>query len=433
MYHPVKIAPLSKASIHKLLRGGAVRIQHGNAHTLHLSKEQLKKHHRAVAKGKGHNVTLDPYQMQMHGKGFFDDIGEAFNKHIINPAREQFENTIINPIRNDVIAPAEHFMTSLPSTLESEGKKVGRKLKSGGERLGRATASALIHKGIPAFASTLGGVAGSSLGALSGPVGSTLGGLAGSELGSLAGQKLGDYVGSQTGYGLMDIVRAVAPHAKKAVLHVGKELGKAIVSKGLKMAEELAHRRGLHPSMIHEAKNLAHAYAQDPSAFRGNEEHLVKEVVEGALSGHPMYHSVKSKMHQMFGHGMRHHMRGGTALIDQPFSFRQATDSASNFVRDPMGSFGFGLKKHKKKPVKHGGALSPAGMGLRKKKHPRRHMHGGMALIDQPFTVRQATDSASSFARDPLGAFGYGLKKHKKKPLKRSGALHPAGYGLYEC
>ena len=138
-------------------------------------------------------------------------------------------------------------------------------------------------------------------------------------------------------------------------------------------------------------------------------------------------------MHQMFGHGMRHHMRGGTALIDQPFSFRQATDSASNFVRDPMGSFGFGLKKHKKKPVKHGGALSPAGMGLRKKKHPRRHMHGGMALIDQPFTVRQATDSASSFARDPLGAFGYGLKKHKKKPLKRGGALHPAGYGLYEC
>ena len=346
MYHAVKIGPLSKASIHKLLRGGAVRVQHGNAHTVHLSKEQLKKHHRAAAKGKGHNLTLDPYQQKMHGNGFFDDIGAAFQTHLIDP------------VRSEVIAPAEHFMKSLPSTIESEGKKVGRKLKNGGERLGRATASALIHKGIPAVASSLGGVAGSSLGALSGPVGSTLGGLAGSELGSLAGQKLADYVGSQTGYGLMDIVRAIAPHAKKAVFHVGKELGKSVVSKGLKMAEEEAHRRGLHPSMVHEAKNIAHAYAQDPSAFRGKEAHIVKEVVEGALSGHPMYHAVKSKMHQMFGHGMRH-MHGGTALIDQPFSFRQATDAASNFSRDPLGAFGYGVKHRKR-----GGALRPAGYGL---------------------------------------------------------------------
>jgi len=413
MYHAVKIGPLSKASIHKLLRGGAVRVQHGNAHTVHLSKEQLKKHHRAAAKGKGHNLTLDPYQQKMHGNGFFDDIGAAFQTHLIDP------------VRSEVIAPAEHFMKSLPSTIESEGKKVGRKLKNGGERLGRATASALIHKGIPAVASSLGGVAGSSLGALSGPVGSTLGGLAGSELGSLAGQKLADYVGSQTGYGLMDIVRAIAPHAKKAVFHVGKELGKSVVSKGLKMAEEEAHRRGLHPSMVHEAKNIAHAYAQDPSAFRGKEAHIVKEVVEGALSGHPMYHAVKSKMHQMFGHGMRH-MHGGTALIDQPFSFRQATDAASNFSRDPLGAFGFGLKPRKRR-VKKGGALAPAGMGL-KRRTPRKRMHGGTALIDQPFSFRQATDAASNFSRDPLGAFGYGVK-HRK----RGGALRPAGYGLEVC
>ena len=381
MYHPVKVAPLSKASIHKLLRGGAVRIQHGTAHTLHLSKEQLKKHNRAIAKGKGHNITLDPYQMEMHGKGFFEDIGSALTK------------------------------------------------------LGKSTASALIHKGIPAVASTLGRVAGSSLGALSGPIGSTLGGMAGSELGSLAGQKLSDYVGSQTGYGLTDIVRLLAPHAKKAVMHVGKELQKEAISKGLKIAEEVAHRRGLHPSMILEAKHLAHAYAQDPAAFKGNEEHLVREVVEGALTGHPMYHSVKAKMHKMFGHGMHGKihgkMHGGTALIDQPFSVRQATDSASNFVHNPMGSFGFGLKKKKpiKRAVKHGGALSPAGGALKKM-----HMHGGTALIDQPFSVRQATDSASKFAHDPLGVFGYGLKK--KKPLhrkKKGGALHPAGYGLYEC
>ena len=122
------------------------------------------------------------------------------------------------------------------------------------------------------------------------------------------------------------------------------------------------------------------------------------------------------------GLGMKkRRMHGGTALIDQPFSVRQATDSSSNFFKDPMGTFGYGLNK-RGRPRKH--RLSHAGSSTRK-------MHGGTALIDQPFTVRQATDSTSHFFKDPMGTFGYGLKKkkvHHRKKRMSGKALFAAGY-----
>jgi len=42
-------------------------------------------------------------------------------------------------------------------------------------------------------------------------------------------------------------------------------------------------------------------------------------------------------------------------------------------------------------------------------------MHGGLALIDQPFTVRQAADSVGNFVKDPAGTFAFGLKMKKVK------------------
>ena len=51
-------------------------------------------------------------------------------------------------------------------------------------------------------------------------------------------------------------------------------------------------------------------------------------------------------------------MMGGTALIDQPFTVREAANTIGNFVHDPAGTIGFGS-------------------------------HGGTLLIDQPFTVRE--------------------------------------------
>jgi hypothetical protein len=38
-------------------------------------------------------------------------------------------------------------------------------------------------------------------------------------------------------------------------------------------------------------------------------------------------------------------MKGGTALIDQPFTVRQAYDRGGDFVKNPMKTFGFGSKR----------------------------------------------------------------------------------------
>ena len=77
MYEPIKIGKLSKAVISKMLRGHSVRIRKGDAHVIHLSKEQLKKHERASKKDAGHTIMLDPYQIQSHqylkGKGLLID------------------------------------------------------------------------------------------------------------------------------------------------------------------------------------------------------------------------------------------------------------------------------------------------------------------------------------------------------------------------
>lgn len=82
MYHPVEVAHLSESQISKLLKGQPIRVKSGKGHVLHLSSEQLKKHHKSAVKGSGHNLTLDPYQVGLHthlkGRG----IMSAAKKHL---------------------------------------------------------------------------------------------------------------------------------------------------------------------------------------------------------------------------------------------------------------------------------------------------------------------------------------------------------------
>ena len=81
-YYDATIGKLSPAQISKLLNGHAARIMGGSVHKVKLSHEQAKKFHKAKMSGKAVQVRFDPYQIQMHrqlkGKGFFDDIGNAF-------------------------------------------------------------------------------------------------------------------------------------------------------------------------------------------------------------------------------------------------------------------------------------------------------------------------------------------------------------------
>jgi hypothetical protein len=284
MYSPAEFAPLSQASIKRLLKGHTVRVKHGSGLKLHLSKMQMKKHLASKKKGQGgYNMTLDPYQCEMHGQGFFQDVGSAFKK-----MGNSFVENVAKPVGREVV---------------KEGKKQGRKV-----------ASKLIHEGIPMASEALGGIAGATLGGLAteNPLGAEAGEVAGQQLGAYGGRKLADYVGSKTGLGMK---QAPKPRILK---------------------------------------------------------------------------------------------KGGTLLIDQPFTARQAVNTVGSLIKDPKSTVGFGMKK-RGRPRKDG------------------KMSGGTLLIDQPFTTRQAVNTTGSFIKDPKGTLGFGLFDRKLK-MTRGGALLQAGY-----
>jgi hypothetical protein len=294
-YSSAEFAPLSKASLKRLMKGHTVRVKHGTGLKLALSKMQMKKHLASKKKGQGgYNMTMDPYQSQMHGEGFFDDVGSAFKK-----MGDSFVQNVAKPIGNEIV---------------SVGKEAGREIVKEGKRRGRKVASQLIHEGIPYASEALGGLAGTTLGGFTGnPLGAEAGEVIGQRLGSYGGRKLADYVGQQTGYGMKPL-----PKMKPRIL------------------------------------------------------------------------------------------AGGTLLIDQPFTARQAVNSTGNFFKDPKGTIGFGS------------------MPTIPNQYKGRPHTGGTLLIDQPFTARQAVNATGDFFKDPKGTIGFGMKKGK-----RGGALLQAGYGMH--
>jgi hypothetical protein len=138
MYSNADIDSLSVGQLRKLLKGGAVRVRCGSGMKVGLSAPQHKKLMSAHKKGKMMTLTMDPYQMEMHGQGLFGDIGNFFSRKV-------------------------------PSML--------------------------IHQGLPEAGAVIGSAGGSYLG---GPMGS----IVGSELGRRGGEKLAQETGRRTGYGV---------------------------------------------------------------------------------------------------------------------------------------------------------------------------------------------------------------------------------------
>ena len=77
MYHPISIQSLSKGQISKMLKGNPVRVKSGSGMNFNASKEQMKKIEKAMKKGSGTTIMLDPFQQnEMSGSG----IKSAFKK-----------------------------------------------------------------------------------------------------------------------------------------------------------------------------------------------------------------------------------------------------------------------------------------------------------------------------------------------------------------
>ena len=160
MYHTISISNLSKPQLSKLLRGKPVRVKLGGTHKINVSAEQKKKLMSAHKKGKGMNLTFDPYQMQMHGgmrgKGGFD---------------------FLDPNKNGVADAFRPVTEPIRETFTPD--------------LGRDIAKEAIYKGLPIVGSTLGGIAGSEFG----PVGAMAGSYAGGEAGRMTANKIGELSG----------------------------------------------------------------------------------------------------------------------------------------------------------------------------------------------------------------------------------------------
>jgi len=132
-----------------------------------------------------HDIIKHHIKHGPHGEGFGDDFVNAF-KNLGHTIKSGFEDKIEKPIVNTYhkIEPV------LQKGVESVGSYMTK--KKGG------LASDLLHNGVPALTSALGGAAGTLLAPELGP----LGGIAGSTLGGFAGREIADKVGNKTGTGL---------------------------------------------------------------------------------------------------------------------------------------------------------------------------------------------------------------------------------------
>jgi len=364
------------------MKGQAVRVKHGSGLKLHLSKVQHKKHHSTKLKGKGYNLTFDPYQMQM-GKGFLDDL-ESFSLKAL-PALTDAGKAMLSVAPEALtmagmpqLAAMSSYLTDEYTKPKAKARKRGAGMADFGDASGKFIQGAM--RDTPDW--------------MKGPEKDPLAFLYGGRLNAHC---------KRSGMGLMDVVKALAPHAKKALISVGKEAGKQLLTKGLEHAQKKALEHGIPAEKIHQSKQIAHALAQGQPV---EAEKMVREAVEGTLQKHPQYEKVQGLMRQMFGHGHGGGKGiGGRLLIDEPFSARQAVGTVGDFAKNPLGTLGFGMRKARKAPVG--------------KNKPKK---GGRLLIDEPFSARQVADTAGELLKSPASALGFGMK------YKLGGALMPAGY-----
>lgn len=88
--------------------------------------------------------------------------------------------------------------------------------------------------------------------------------------------------------------------------------------------------------------------------------------------------------------GMGRKRRGGTLLIDQPFTVRQAVNSTGNLIKDPKGTLGF----------------------------------GGTLLIDEPVTAREIVNTTGNFIKNPAKTLGFGARRRGKGFVENIGLLN---------
>ena len=149
MYFPIKVKKLSDNQISNLVKGRGVRVQFGKDDTIMMSKEQIKKLDRAMKKGKGITLTLDPFQQMHHQrlKGSGSKVGKAFKN--LGKAIKSDVGSIGKAIEKGTkktFSPVEQGFN------KTFNPALGRDIVSGLEMVGRPTGKFLIEQGLPILA-----------------------------------------------------------------------------------------------------------------------------------------------------------------------------------------------------------------------------------------------------------------------------------------
>jgi len=242
MYTETNISKLSPAQISRLVNHHSVRIKHGSGHKIHLSKEQHKKLMAAHRKGCGINLTLDPYQIDIHKQLFGHGMKGRSRRG--KGAIDDFFNNAGNDIKNTFVDAADQAGNFSENELPSF----------------------LIHQGIPIAA---------------GAIGSTLmpfGGV-GSALGRFGGMKLADYVGQQTGRGMKGRSRrgkGMLQFNHNNGIHHGGVIAKSFHGEGIKGRSRRG--KGLVESIKKAKETVHHHYERGMHALDPREQQLIREI-----------------------------------------------------------------------------------------------------------------------------------------------------------
>lgn len=100
MYTHVKVCPLTSSQKSNLMKGKGIRMKLGNAHSIPLRDDQIKKMARNHNKGMATTIALDPYAIdQLHGTGFFDSMKKAFQSPVAKQISQALRPVATNMAR----------------------------------------------------------------------------------------------------------------------------------------------------------------------------------------------------------------------------------------------------------------------------------------------------------------------------------------------
>ena len=303
MYHTVDIQTLSPKQISRILNGHAVRVKLGSGPKMHVSTEHAKKLHRASLKGGAATVTLDPYAIE-HNQHLRTHVGRIAHK-----ARTGGTALIDQPFT------ARQAVDTTGRFFKDPAKTIGFGFEG---PLPRPRGRPRLHgKGpIKKFKAWTGAI-GDFLKPVAKPILEAATEAAVSQIGKYGQGPRKGLPPKYRGDGFFE------------------DLGKVAKSAGKKVVKQIANEVVQYAGPAAGTAFAAAATAAGQPEFAPAAALLGNEL--GTRAG-----QYANKRIQGMG------KRGGTALIDQPFTARQAVDTTGRFFKDPAKTIGFGAKKPKR-------------------------------------------------------------------------------------